>query len=169
MKQPDPSRKHRMKTPGKMSPKESNRIRSSDLVVDLEELEWVKVLEITVPPALVWIGLINMLCPAQFDRVDLGLLIDCIREHAATVKRPHERATLKRVADKMERAIQLPPPSPPASLAASHQLPNNKQTVLKTMRKDLRQWKRSPTPNNPFNVEHIRFIEGLIGPNAGPP
>ena len=43
-----------------------------DLVMHFKELEWVKVLEISVPPDLGWLVLINMLRPAQFVRIDLG-------------------------------------------------------------------------------------------------
>lgn len=142
---------------------------SSFVTVDLKELEWVKVLEITVPPDLVWLGLIHMLRPVQSSRADLTSLIGCIREQAASVKRPRERGTLLGIANKMEHAMQQPPSTAIGRQATSEAVPNNKHTVFKTMRQDLRQWRKQPASDNPFNADYIRFIKGVIDQPRGRP
>ncbi len=150
---PDPSGKEQKKMPVTVSQKRTNSMRSGDVVVDLKELEWVKVLEIAVSQDLVWPGLIHMLRQVKLDRMDLELLINCIREHAATVKRPGERGTLNRIAAKMEKAMQQPPSAAPGRRGTSEAVPNNKQTVFKTMRQDLGQWRKHPTPGNKFYAD----------------
>jgi hypothetical protein len=142
---------------------------SGEVVVDLKELEWVKVLEVTVPSDLVWLALINMAHPVQFDRLDLGLLIYCIREHAVTVKRTRERAMLERIADKMEKAVRMPPSSPRARPTASKQVPNNRQTALKVMRQFLQEQQNTPTADDPVFTEYKKAVEGLTGKPLGRP
>ena len=131
--------------------------------MDLKELEWVKVLEVTVPQDLVWLAEANMTHPVQFERTDLGLLIYCIREHARTVKHPRERSPLERIADKMETAMQKPAAHP----APSKQLPNNKQTALKVMRQDLQDWQDTPTADEPVYKQYKKAVEDLTGKPLG--
>jgi hypothetical protein len=127
----------------------------SRVVVDLKELEWEKVFEDPVPTELGWLGLIQALRPVQFDRSDLELLIYCIRENAVAVKPPRERASLEKIANKMARAMRLPP-------TGANQVPNNKQTVLKKMRQDLRKWNRKPTPDDPYQSEYIKMAKAIL-------
>ena len=146
--------------PVKMARKKPTCMRSGDVVVDLKERDWVKVLEIPVPSDLLWLAGINMLHPVQFDRINLGLLIYCMRKHVVKVKRPRERGTLERIAEKMERAMRIPPSSQPAHQAMSEHVPNDKQTALKAMRRDLRGWKKNRPPDDPLLKTYLGVLNG---------
>lgn len=137
----------------------AKKSRSDFVTVNLKEHEWVKVLEASVPQDLIWLGEINMLHPVQFDRAELGLLIYCVREHAATFKRPRERAALERIADKLAEAMRTPPTHP----ASPKRLPNNKETALKVMRQDLQGWQNTPIADDPVFKQYKKAIEGLTG------
>ena len=113
-----------------MSKKKERIRRGSVVVVDLKEIEWIKVLEISVPSFLIWIAYINMLHPVQIDRHELGILIHYVREHAGTVTAPRERRALERIANKMAKALSAP--ATRARLRSdSRYVPNNRQSAIR--------------------------------------
>jgi hypothetical protein len=144
----------------KIMPK-TKQTNSGEVVVDLKELEWVKILEITVPSDLVWLARIKMLHPVQFNRVDLTLLINCVRANAAAVTRSRERCVLERIADKLEKAMRLPPPRPTRHLAASKHVRNDKQTALKAMQQDLRNLRKTTPADDPVLTQLQDAVNAL--------
>lgn len=136
------------------------RAKSRDIViVDLQELEWVKVLEVPVPPDLVWLALIKMLHSVQFDRNELGLLVFSIRQYAETIKQPREQKVFERIADKMEEAMSSHPPSIKGRSKAAQRVPNDKKVALRAMRRELREWEKNPMANDPALAEFQGVIE----------
>lgn len=113
-----------------MSRKKKRAQRENVVVVDLKEIEWVKVLKISVPSCLVWLAYIHMLYPVQIDRGELGLLIYSVREHAMTVKALRERTALERITDKMAKAMLAPTSSPQLRSTDSRYVPNNRQSAI---------------------------------------
>ena len=116
---------------------------SQDIVaVELTEREWDKVLEVPAPSDLYWLARISMIEPVLFDRQDLGLLVLYLRTEADTSKAPTKRRLLEQIADKMAKIMQAPRSSARKHSLVSQNPPNNKQTAVKLMRQDLRNWKK---------------------------
>ena len=102
-----------------------------------------------------------MRIPVIFPREDLGILILVIRYHAPTVKAPSERRLLERISDKMEKAMRLLPVKSAPVQIASKRGPNNKQTVLKMLRKDYAAWIANPGDDPQYN-EQMKAIKVLL-------
>lgn len=120
------------------------RGQSHDIVVvDLKEREWVKVLEVPVPRDLIWLGGIKMLHPVQFDRNDLGLLVLYMRMHAGEIKQSRDKRQYERLADKMAEAMSSRPLKTRTGRPRSEFVPNDKETVLREMGKDILEWEKT--------------------------
>jgi hypothetical protein len=98
------------------------------IVLDLKEIEWVKVLEVPVP--LVWLAAINMLRPVEFDPIELHTLALGVWAHMDDVKKPSEHLIYSRILEKIYTAIETHKPKVPRRPAKPTFAPNNKQTAL---------------------------------------
>lgn len=138
------------------------------VVVDLEEREWVKVLEVPVPRDLIWLAVIKMLHPVQFDRNELGMLVFQIREHVRKVRQPREKRLFDRLADKMADAMSSCSSKAETRRTSSEFVPNDKRVALRTMRRDLREWEKDSGADDPALAEYQAVMESfrtqLLGP-----
>ncbi len=138
------------------------KLRNFGIVLaDLKEPEWERVLEVRVPSALVWLARINTLHPVQFERPDLKLLIKCMRAHALTIERPRDSKSLENIAAKLAKALQRRPEPPPHQTGIKQE-PNDKQTALKAMQQDLKEWQKTATDRNPLLDQYREAVDRLL-------
>ena len=140
----------------------AKKSKLSEVIVNLKELEWAKVLEIPVPAELIWISFIDMRIPVIFPKEDLGVLILVIRLRAPTVKAASERRLLERISDKMETAMRSLPAKSTQVQNTSKRGPNDKQTVLKMLRNNYTDWIANPTVADPQYNEQMKVIKVLL-------